>query len=98
MGACVAHTPPAYLKSTLHPAIFLEMVKFVVFGVLYFSLVLPGQATTAWPRPSVEFKVLGRPRLREIETTVFETSQTVSREDDGLYCDVVVYTQSEFLF
>ena len=29
------------LKSTLHPAIFWEMVKFVDLGVLYFSLVLP---------------------------------------------------------
>ena len=31
------------LKSTLHPAIFWEMVKFVDLGVLYFSLVLPWQ-------------------------------------------------------
>ena len=29
------------LKSTLHPAIFWEMVKFVDLGVLYLSLVLP---------------------------------------------------------
>ena len=29
------------LKSTLHPTIFWEMVKFVALGVLYFSLVLP---------------------------------------------------------
>ena len=29
------------LKSTLHPTIFWEMVKFVDLGVLYFSLVLP---------------------------------------------------------
>ena len=29
------------LKSTLHPSIFWEMVKFVALGVLYFSLVLP---------------------------------------------------------
>ena len=29
------------LKSTLHPTIFWEMVKFVDLGVLYLSLVLP---------------------------------------------------------
>ena len=29
------------LKSTLHPTIFWEMVKFVDLDVLYFSLVLP---------------------------------------------------------
>ena len=29
------------LKSTLHPTIFCEMVKFVDLGVLYMSLVLP---------------------------------------------------------
>ncbi len=29
------------LKSTLHPTIFSEMVKFVDLGVLYFSLLLP---------------------------------------------------------
>ena len=33
------------LNSILHPAIFLEMVKFVDLGVLYFSLVFPGQPT-----------------------------------------------------
>ena len=32
------------LKSTLHPTIFWEMVKFVDLGVLYFSLVLPRQS------------------------------------------------------
>ena len=33
------------LKSTLHPAIFWEMVKFVDLGVLYFSLVLATEPT-----------------------------------------------------
>ena len=32
------------LNSPLHPAIFFGSVKFVDLGVLYFSLVLPGQA------------------------------------------------------
>ena len=48
------------LNSPLHPAIFFGSVKFVDLGVLYFSLVLPGQPTLGCPWPSVEFKVLGR--------------------------------------
>ena len=39
------------LKSTLHPAIFWEMVKFVDLGVLYFSLVLPREPTMGSLRP-----------------------------------------------
>ena len=48
------------LNSTLHPAIFLEMVKFLDLGVLHFSLVLPRVSHVGPPRPSGEFKVLGR--------------------------------------
>ena len=48
------------LKSTLHPAIFWEMVKFVDLGVLYFSLVLATEPTMGSLRPCVDFKGLGR--------------------------------------
>ena len=45
-GALQGTSPPAYLiKSTLHPTIFWEMVKFVDLCVLYFSLVLPREPT-----------------------------------------------------
>ena len=38
-------------RTTLHPAIFWEMVKFVDLGVLYFSLVLPREPTMGSLRP-----------------------------------------------
>ena len=41
MGELGCFSAGVPLKSTLHPAIFWEMVKFVDLGVLYFSLVLP---------------------------------------------------------
>ena len=46
-----ARSRPRTLKSTLHPAIFWEMVKFVDLGVLYFSLVLPREPTMGSLRP-----------------------------------------------
>ena len=47
-------TLPSRVKSTLHPAIFWEMVKFVDLGVLYFALVLATEPTMGSLRPCVD--------------------------------------------
>ena len=47
------------LKSTFHPAIFWEMVKFVDLGVLYFSLVLPRQPLWVATGPEWILRSLG---------------------------------------
>ena len=61
-------SPPASLQFPTASCHFvLEMVKFVDLGVLFFSLVLPGQASLAWPKPSGECKVLGRRKGKEID-------------------------------
>ena len=61
------------LKSTLHPAIFWEMVKFVDLqdlGVLNFSLVLPREPTMGSLRPRLDFKGLGRLIITSLTPTV----------------------------
>ena len=45
------HSRRRTLKSTLRPTIFFEMVKFVVLGVHYLSLVFPVYATWRRSRP-----------------------------------------------
>ena len=51
------------LKSTFHPAIFWEMVKFVDLGVLYFSLVLPRQSRWTAGGPEWILRSLGGVRV-----------------------------------
>ena len=63
------------LKSTLHPAIFWEMVKFVDLGVLYFSLVLPWQPTWVAGGPEWTLRALGGMNItRGVPATAVSTS------------------------
>ena len=59
------------LKSTLHPAIFWEMVKFVDLGVLYFSLVLPRQATWLARGPEWILRTLGGTHVGEMTWSAY---------------------------